>query len=173
MKRLFAILMMALFTLGVGMDAMEIPPVLRLHVIANSDSEEDQRVKLLVRDALIERMEGAADLENLGQAAAYAQAHMAELEGVANQVLAQQGMGYRATLKLGIYPIPEKQYGEMVFPEGDYFALKVELGSAVGENWWCVLFPPLCFIETVQVDEGWVEEDGVAYKSILWEWLKK
>ena len=120
------------------------PAVLRLHILANSDSAEDQRVKLLVRDALVREFAPADSLEEaeevlLGDGGGV-------LETV-NRVLQEQGCAYGALLRFGVMEFPDKTYGGTTYPAGKYEALRVELGNASGQNWWCVLFPPLCLVD--------------------------
>lgn len=120
--------------------------VLRFHVIANSDTPEDQAIKLQVRDALISYMARHADtFHSAEEAANYAAAHLDELEEAANAVLLSNGIPYTASASLGSSQFPEKQYGDLTFPPGTYQALRIELGAAEGQNWWCVLYPLLCY----------------------------
>lgn len=122
--------------------------VLRFHVIANSDSPEDQALKLEVRDALISYMaDHRTAFHSADQAAAFAAAHCQELQQVAQTVIDQAGFSYTASAAVTVCPFPEKTYGDLTFPAGDYQALRVELGQAQGQNWWCVLYPLLCFTE--------------------------
>ena len=122
--------------------------VLRFHVIANSDSEEDQALKLDVRDALISYMaDHRTAFDNADEAAAFAAEHCEELSQVAQSVIHQAGFSYTASASVATCPFPEKTYGDLTFPAGDYQALRVELGQAQGQNWWCVLYPLLCFTE--------------------------
>lgn len=145
--------------------------VLRLHIVANSDSAEDQRVKLLVRDALLEyearHMRGAADRE-----AAMA-ALMADGEGllkVAEGALNNNGFTYGAQLYAGTFPFPERSYGGKIYPAGDYEALRVVLGSGQGKNWWCVMFPPLCILE---LPNGEIDVERLKLDSLLLKLIKE
>lgn len=124
--------------------------VFRFHVIANSDSEEDQAVKLKVRDAAIAYMKtGMA--EELGEepdaemTRRWAQEHLKELEDTADQVLQEEGVSYSSKATVEYCYFPEKRYGDLTFPQGYYEALRIRLGKAQGQNWWCVLYPNLCF----------------------------
>ncbi len=122
--------------------------VLRFHVIANSDSPEDQVLKLEVRDALISYMaDHRTSFDNADEAAAFAAGHCDELTQVAQTVIDQAGFSYTASAAVTVCPFPEKTYGDLTFPAGEYQALRVELGQAQGQNWWCVLYPLLCFTE--------------------------
>ena len=128
--------------------------VLRLHVIAASDSEEDQSVKLRVRDAILPLFSRA---ESYTDARAYLLSHGSEIQKTAETVLRENGFDYGVQLSLGTEAFPDRVYGDLLFPAGDYDALCVRLGPAEGHNWWCVLFPPLCIVsetgEPVDLDE--------------------
>ena len=140
----------------------------RLHVIANSDGAADQSVKLLVRDAILQyTAEEAASCRDKEQAERYMRAHLSELEACANQVLKEQGFAYTATAYLGRYEFPDKTYGDVTYPAGQYDALRLVLGEGEGQNWWCVMFPPLCI-----VNEEILKEEEVEYTSLTWQWLK-
>lgn len=122
--------------------------VFRFHVLANSDSKEDQAVKLKVRDAVIAYME--AEMQENGETTAettkqWAKLHLRELEQIAEQTLRKNGYSYGATAEVIKDYFPEKTYGDVIFPEGEYEALRLKLGEAGGHNWWCVLYPGLCF----------------------------
>ena len=141
------------------------PQVFRLHILANSDSQEDQAVKLKVRDAVIDALGEMDGAQDRAQAEAYITAHQAELIAVANQVLAENGFDYTASAEIGTFAFPEKTYNDVTFLAGDYRALRIRLGQAQGQNWWCVLFPPLCLVQPTQVEPDWQPEDGVEYQS--------
>ena len=119
--------------------------VIRLHVLAQSDGEEDQRVKLLVRDAitaecahLFAHTDNTADaLEQIEQAAS-------EMESIANRILRENGFSYKATAVFGRETYPTRAYDGIAFPAGEYYSLRILLGDGEGQNWWCCLFPPLC-----------------------------
>lgn len=133
--------------------------ILRLHIIANSDSERDQRIKLAVRDAVLDfeketggAIESAADTEN------FIIARGEELLDAVRAALIKQGAGYDAQLMIGNFMFPEKNYAGTVYPAGEYRALRILLGNASGKNWWCVLFPPLCLIKTETPSHEGTEE---------------
>lgn len=122
--------------------------LIRLHVLANSDSTQDQAVKLKVRDAIIEYM--APYLRDVNDASAARQivlSHRDALESISNQVLTENGLNYPVQIEIGYFDFPVKSYGNLTLPAGKYEAVRVLIGSAAGKNWWCVLFPPLCFID--------------------------
>lgn len=119
--------------------------VLRLHILANSDNEEDQRLKLCVRDALLEQSgELFACADSLEEAEAAAEAELHEIERIARETLESQGSSQTVTAKLVDMHFDERFYDGLTMPAGDYKALRVELGEAEGHNWWCVMYPPLC-----------------------------
>ncbi len=122
--------------------------VFRLHVIANSDSEEDQAVKLRVRDAVLayERAR-MADVSTAEEARQRLMEDGAGLLATVEQTLRAAGMEYGAYLETGIFSFPERVYGDAIYPAGDYSALRIVLGAGKGQNWWCVMFPPLCILE--------------------------
>ena len=117
--------------------------VLRLHILANSDSPEDQAVKLRVRDALLPLFEAAASYDD---ARSFVLEHGAALLDRCQTVLADAGVPYGAQLLLGVSPFPDRTYNGTLFPAGPYDALQIVLGEGAGHNWWCVLFPPLCIV---------------------------
>lgn len=122
--------------------------VLRFHVIANSDSKEDQALKLAVRDALISYMASyGSSFTDADAAARFAAAHCDELEQIAASVIEEAGYFYPVEASVGPCRFPDKTYDDLCFPAGVYNALRVEIGQAQGQNWWCVLYPPLCFTE--------------------------
>ena len=122
--------------------------LIRLHVIANSDSKEDQALKHEVRDAILsymrEELKGSEDIE---QTKFIINKDLAKIEEIARSVIEKSGKKYGVSTTLGAYPFPTKQYGDITLPAGEYQALKVVIGNAEGANWWCVLFPPLCFVD--------------------------
>lgn len=123
--------------------------VFRLHVIANSDSDEDQNLKYIVRDKLISYMnEQCKDFSNKHEVIQYSQNHLNELKKIAENAIYEQGFSYPVTIEIGNFEFPTKTYGDISFPAGYYDALRVKIGESNGQNWWCVMFPPLCFINT-------------------------
>ncbi|MDO4567718.1 MAG: stage II sporulation protein R [Clostridia bacterium] len=121
--------------------------ILRLHIMANSDSAEDQRVKLIVRDAVLRYAQSNADANCMREAV---EAILRDGEGLFEAVeaaLRGENAEYGAQLKLGCYAFPDRQYGSELYPAGDYVALRIVLGDGAGENWWCVIFPPLCIVD--------------------------
>ena len=132
--------------------------VFRLHVIANSDSKEDQNLKYIVRDKLIEYMnEISVSAQNKEDAIKIANEHLDDFYRIAKQTIEENGYDYDVTVEIGNFAFPTKTYGDISFPAGNYDALRVKIGSAQGQNWWCVMFPPLCL---VNVSSGVVPEES-------------
>lgn len=127
--------------------------ILRLHVIANSNSPQDQALKLKVRDRVLEVFK-TLDFENADDAEKVAVRHSSLLREAALDVIDEEGFQYNVTVTCGVFPFPQKSYGMVTLPQGKYNAVRVVIGEGKGENWWCVMYPPLCFIdETVEFDE--------------------
>ena len=136
--------------------------VFRLHVIANSDSDEDQALKLKVRDSLLEYMNSlCSSTSSKEEAMRIANEHIDDFTKIAQDVIAQNGYDYSVDVSVGSCDFPTKEYGDVSLPAGTYDALRVKIGSASGHNWWCVMFPPLCFVD---VTSGIVPDES---KEIL------
>lgn len=122
--------------------------LIRLHVIANSDSPEDQSLKRDVRDAILayvrNELKGSDNVENSRE---IIKNKITEIADTARKVIAEKGRSYGVRTIFGEYPFPTKVYGDIVLPAGEYQALRVIIGDGRGANWWCVLFPPLCFVD--------------------------
>jgi stage II sporulation protein R len=126
---------------------------IRLRIIANSDSEADQKLKRDVRDRIIQAVaEEVRGIEDEEVAREKIRAAVPKMNGIAKQVIAEQGYSYTVTTDFGLVPFPTKMYGDHVYPAGDYEALRIQIGEAEGQNWWCVLFPPLCFVDMANGD---------------------
>lgn len=140
--------------------------ILRFHVRANSDSEEDQHLKLKVRDAvgalLGERMQTASDRSACEKLIC---ASMDEIEETAEQVIEEEGFGYGVRAQLAMVDFPVKTYGDYTFPAGTYEALELVIGEGEGHNWWCVMYPNMCFSDSVY--EVVDEEAGEALRKVL------
>lgn len=132
--------------------------VFRLHVIANSDSTEDQNLKYKVRDNLINYMNILCkNCSSKDEAIKIAKDHSNEFKNIALNTIHENGFSYDVNIEIGIFEFPTKNYGDISLPAGFYDALKVEIGEAKGKNWWCVMFPPLCFVD---ISSGIVPEDS-------------
>ena len=122
--------------------------VFRLHVIANSDSDVDQNLKYVVRDNLLEYMNTlCANCTSKEEAITIANEHLEDFREIALNTIKAQGFDYSVNVSIGNFEFPTKHYGDISLPSGYYDALKVEIGEAKGQNWWCVMFPPLCFVD--------------------------
>lgn len=132
--------------------------VFRLHVIANSDSKEDQDLKYKVRDKLIEYMNNISEnCNSKKEVISLAQEHQNDFQKIAEDTVRENGFDYSVKINIGNFEFPTKHYGDISLPAGFYDALRVEIGDASGQNWWCVMFPPLCFID---VTSGVVPEES-------------
>lgn len=124
---------------------------IRLRILANSDGVADQAVKRKVRDAVVAQMnEWAKQPLNIYEARLVIQANMPKLEQITTDVLKANGFTYAYKVELAKVPFPTKLYGDKLYPAGEYEALRITLGEGKGANWWCVLFPPLCFVDAVK-----------------------
>ena len=132
--------------------------VFRLHVIANSNSQEDQNLKYAVRDELIKYMNIVCqDISSKEEAIKIAKQNKEEFYNIAKKVINNNGFDYDINIEIGNFSFPTKSYGDVSLPAGFYDALKVEIGSSSGQNWWCVMFPSLCFVD---VSEGFVPQES-------------
>ena len=130
---------------------------LRLHVLANSDSEKDQELKLLVRDAVVEYTGSLSQgCSNIKDAYELYSSNLGSIRDEAQRVVYENGYYYNVSVTLGKEYYPEKEYDGIRLPEGRYTSLKVNIGEAEGQNWWCVLFPPLC-VEAAEAKEELIE----------------
>ena len=122
--------------------------VFRLHVIANSDSNEDQNLKYIVRDNLIQYMNTLTkNITSKDEAIKLAKEHEQDFYNIAVKTIKDNGYDYDVKIEIGNSYFPTKYYGDISLPAGYYDALKVEIGESAGQNWWCVMFPPLCFVD--------------------------
>lgn len=132
--------------------------VFRLHVIANSNSDEDQNLKYIVRDNLIQYMNSiCTNCSSKEETIEVVSNHISDFTDIANRTIKDNGFSYTASVELGNFEFPTKTYADISFPSGYYDALKVKLGNSSGQNWWCVLYPSLCFID---VTSGIVPEES-------------
>ncbi len=125
------------------------PEILRFHVLANSNSTEDQALKLKVRTMLLNSIyEDLGEEASLDDTKDYVLSHRKNLEEEAADYMKNLGYDYPAHMELTDAYFPTKTYGDMVFPQGKYQAVRVKIGKGKGRNWWCVLYPPLCFVDS-------------------------
>lgn len=120
----------------------------RLHILANSDSDSDQNLKLKVRDSVIEYMKNLTqNVSSKSEAISICYNHLSDFEKIAKDTIEKEGFNYDVSLSIGNFYFPTKYYENISLPAGNYDALKIEIGEAKGQNWWCSLFPPLCFVD--------------------------
>ncbi|WP_458783637.1 stage II sporulation protein R [Vallitalea sediminicola] len=131
--------------------------LIRFHVVANSDSEEDQKLKLKVRDEILKKMNGIlGESKNIEETRQLIYNNKENIKEIAEKVIEENNYDYKIDVKLKMEQFPLKTYGDIILPPGEYEALLVEIGEAKGKNWWCVMFPPLCFVD---VTHGVVPEE--------------
>lgn len=132
--------------------------IFRLHVLANSNSEEDQNLKYRVRDALTQYMESISEnVTSKEEVIELANKNLENFRTIAKQIVLENGYNYEVSIEIGNFSFPTKNYGDISLPAGFYDALRVKIGKAEGQNWWCVMFPPLCFVD---VSSGIVPEES-------------
>ncbi len=132
--------------------------VLRLHILADSDETEDQEVKLLVRDAVLSYLSSSmSDCTDKASAKEFLIAHLSEIAEIADSTLREAGFDYRATARITTSDFPWKIYEDIFLPAGTYETLQITLGSAQGQNWWCIIFPSLCLTHCLEVDNSPVQ----------------
>jgi stage II sporulation protein R len=124
--------------------------VFRFHVLANSDSKEDQALKMQVKEAVLAYMkQELPESDSVETTKKWAKANTDEIVQLAEQVIKEEGYSYSVMAEVTTCKFPEKTYGDVTFPSGEYEALRIEIGEAKGQNWWCVLYPNLCFMDAV------------------------
>ncbi len=141
---------------------------IRFHVIANSDYEEDQELKVKVKDAILKEIKPILnDSNNIEQSRQLLLDNTEEIKSIAQKIIKENNKNYNVTVNLEKTNFPIKSYGDIVLPSGEYEALRVIIGEGQGKNWWCVMFPPLCFVD---ITHGTVDiETKEELKSILTE----
>ena len=157
------ILIMAIVVMGITVILGALPihgeseiydTVVRLHVLANSDSEEDQGLKLLVRDEILATVGDKLDgCRNQRQAKDEIEQMIPEIKAAAKRVIEIEGYNYDVDVVLGLEEYPTREYESCAFPAGEYLSLRVIIGSGEGQNWWCCLFPPLCLSSSSEVSQ--------------------
>lgn len=132
--------------------------IVRFHVIANSDSKEDQELKLKVKEAVVNYTEVILkNSKSIEETKSILEKETENILRICNQVIHENGYNYAVTAKLSESYFPTKSYGQYTFPPGVYEAYQIKIGEAKGQNWWCVLYPPLCFID---ISHGVVGEES-------------
>ena len=131
--------------------------LIRFHVIANSDSDEDQELKLKVRDEIIKYLQPKLQNSNsIDESEQIIKKEYGELGKISKNIISENGYNYEVKVGIEYSTFPTKQYSNVILPAGEYKALKIIIGQGQGKNWWCVMFPPLCFVD---------EESGVIDKA--------
>lgn len=158
--------------------------VVRLHILANSDSTEDQTLKLLVRDAVTKAADGWLDgAENAMEALTLARDRLPDLQAVAQQTVHQAGYAYPVKATLCRMYFTTRQYDTVTLPAGMYEAVRIEIGAAAGQNWWCVVFPPMCvgaatdsptLSDVLSEEQQELVDNGERYRArfAILEWLE-
>ena len=122
--------------------------VFRLHILANSDSKEDQELKIKVRNSLLDYMNSlCSNCKSKEEAIILVEQNKEKFREIALNTVKENGYNYDVKINIGNFQFPTKNYGDISLPAGFYDALRVEIGEAKGQNWWCVMFPPLCFVD--------------------------
>ena len=131
--------------------------LIRFHVIANSDSEEDQNLKLKVRDAIINYLQPKLlESESIEESELIIKKEYDELEKISKNIILENGYDYDVKVGIDYSKFPTIQYSNVVLPAGEYKALRIIIGEGKGKNWWCVMFPPLCFVDE---QKGIIDKD--------------
>ena len=131
--------------------------LIRFHVIANSDSEEDQNLKLKVRDSIINYLQPKLlESESIEESELIIKKEYDELEKISKNIILENGSDYDVKVGIDYSKVPTKQYSNVVLPAGEYKALRIIIGEGKGKNWWCVMFPPLCFVDE---QKGIIDKD--------------
>lgn len=149
--------------------------IIRFHVRANSDSEEDQALKLLVKDRVVAYLSDAMkSSDSKSDSISYIESHIEEIENIASDVITEEGYSYEVSAYMTNEFFPTKSYGDVTIPCGNYDAFRIDIGENAGKNWWCVLYPPLCFVqgsygvatdETKMLLKNVLDEDEFEYIS--------
>ncbi|MBQ6555564.1 MAG: stage II sporulation protein R [Firmicutes bacterium] len=127
--------------------------VIRLHILANSDSVEDQQLKIKIRDSILEKYRSElSSSDNIAKTRALIYENMSDIKKTAENTAKANGFDYTVNVYLAKDFFPTKKYADVTLPAGKYEALRIEIGKAGGKNWWCVMFPPLCYADTYESD---------------------
>ncbi len=171
--------------LAVFADTMVPKQSIRLRILANSDTPEDQQLKREIRDRVIVSVqEWAGKMKDIDDARAVIGSHLPQLQQLVDETIKEKGFSYSSRVELAATEFPTKMYGTQVFPAGQYEAVRITIGNAEGKNWWCVLFPALCFVDIGSGDTaaqdnqaGADRRDGdtdqIQVRFFLVEWFHK
>ncbi len=135
----------------------------RIHVIANSNSKQDEEIKYFVKDVLVEFLKDKLEVvESKEEAKKFIKLNILKLQNIVNKALENYGVEYTAKIRLTKENMPTRAYDDVVYVSDEYDSLRIELGQAKGDNWWCVVFPSVCFISSKNFE-------NYEYKSKIWE----
>lgn len=132
-----------------GMDVEDFSSkIIRFHVVASGNSPKEQELKLRVRDAVLDALkDDLSKMEDIEETRNYIKSHLKNIEMIAKKEVEESGKDYEVKVFFGKFPFPVKTYGFITLPAGEYEALRIIIGKGEGKNWWCILFPPLCFVD--------------------------
>ena len=168
MKKIVLVLLLAvsIFAVASSSDSSySNEDILRIHIRANSNDEIDQEMKLNVRDEVVEFLNGKLEgLNSLKESVAIVESNIEEIEKIALDVIGEYGKNYDVNVKIKNEYFPTREYEGVILESGDYESVIIEIGSGQGDNWWCVVFPPLCFIDGEEI-----EGEEIIYKSKIKE----
>ena len=162
---LLAVIILGIITLGLGIYTQTVTQtlsenILRFHVVANSDTTEDQLLKQQVKDEIIAYMQPLLkNAEDIDESKRLIMAYSEDIKQVANRVVSKWGKDYKVQLFIDHANFPTKSYGDIILPAGEYEACRIIIGEGKGENWWCIMFPPLCYVDAAT---GVVPAEGKA-----------
>ncbi len=166
MKKFFSLILCLFCLIGFTGCDIKNDNIIRIHIRANSNSDNDQNIKLQVRDDVVEFITPLiSDCLNSTQVKTILSENLSSIEEVANDTLLKLGCSYLSSASINNEFFPTRNYDGISFPADYYDALIIKLGSGSGDNWWCVAYPPLCFVSDSNSSE-------VEYKSVLLEMLK-
>ena len=178
MKLKYFIIILAIVLILTACEKENIPTdAIRLHVIANSDDDYDQQVKLKVKDAIIKDCSKLlVQSKSADESFCIVKNSSTIFSQTANQTLKDNGYAYKARIETGKFMFPDKMYEQAAFPAGEYRALKIVLGEGEGKNWWCVLYPPLCVVFKAQENNADTiidESEEIVFESFILEKIFK
>lgn len=151
-------------------EQIEKDSLIRIHVLANSDSQADQQLKLQVKDAVVGYLQPQLEQsQSIEESRQIIQDQLPQIAQTATNTLRQAGSSYDVTLQYGHFDFPVKYYGSFSLPAGNYEALRILIGQGKGQNWWCVLFPPMCFTDS-NVSTSGKYTDQTPEKKVVIKW---
>ena len=151
-------------------EQIEKESLIRIHVLANSDSQADQQLKLQVKDAVVGYLQPQLEQsQSIEESRQIIQDQLPQIAQTATNTLRQAGSSYDVTLQYGHFDFPVKYYGSFSLPAGNYEALRILIGQGKGQNWWCVLFPPMCFTDS-NVSTSGKYTDQTPERKVVIKW---